>query len=320
MKKLFFALVAAVLLTSCGTGIYEIAATGKPYEVLVVADRNIWNGATGDTIRSMMSQEVDWVNQPEPIFDLLSMAPQGLNELMRRHRNMILIKIDQKVDSTSLIASFDRWATGQVVMDVTSPSDSAAAQYMSQNGKTLVAWLEKLERDRMSERGKKYNDSKLTELVRQKFGFTMFIPQGYRLRNDTTNFLWISYEMPLASQGLAIYTFPRVNGKFDPLARRNEAVALIPGPSNGSYMATDTIFKPELSSFNINGRDWSEIRGFWNVKNDFMGGPFINYVTYDSLNNRYIAIDMYVLSPSVKYPKRNYIRQLESLMMNVKVN
>ncbi|MEG0602500.1 MAG: DUF4837 family protein [Mucinivorans sp.] len=315
-----FSLIALIFCASCGTGIYEIAATGKPYEVLVVADRPLWDGATGDTIRALMNKEVEWVNQPEPIFDLLNMAPQGLNDLMRRHRNLMIINIDPKADSTVLTATFDRWATGQVVMEIVAPSDSSAAQYIHQNGVTLVSWLEKLERDRMSERGKKYSDPSLSELIKNKFGFTMDIPQGYRVRNDTTNFLWISYEMPLASQGLAIYTFPRLRGKLNILAERNLAVAQIPGPSVGSYMSTDTTFAPDLRGFNINGRDWNEVRGFWNVKNDFMGGPFINYITLDTINNRYIAIDMYVLSPTIRYPKRNYIRQLESLMMNVKIN
>lgn len=319
MKKFFWVLIAPLVLASCGTEIFEIAVTGKPYEVLVVADKDVWKGSAGDSLRVVMGQEVLWVNQVEPIFDLFTMAPNGLNELSRRHRNMMVIKIDPKADSTSLNATFDKYANGQVIMDIVAPSDSSAAKYISQNGKVIVAWLEKLERDRMSSRGKKYADANLTKLISEKFGFQMYIPTGYRVRNDTTNFLWISYEMPLASQGVVIYTFPRVEGKLDILAERNLAVAQIPGPSDGSFMSTDTTFRPDLKGYLINGREWFEVRGFWNVKNDFMGGPFINYTTLDTASNRYIAVDLYVLSPTIKYPKRNYIRQLEALMMNVTV-
>lgn len=320
MKKLFLLLFSTFILASCGTGVYEIAATGKPYEIFVVAPNELWKGATGDTLRQIMSREVEWINQYEPIFDLFAMPTHALSDMTRRHRNLLIMNLNPAQDSVSLTSEEDKYSTGQVIITLTAPSDSAAANYLSTNGEALVSWLELLERDRMTLRGKKYSDKNLTELIQKKFGFTMYIPTGYRVRKDTTNFLWISYEMPLSSQGLAIYTYPRLGGKLDILAERNLAVAQIPGPSDGSYMTTDTTFRPEITGYKINGRDWNETRGFWNVKNDFMGGPFINYVTYDTLNNRYIAIDMYVLSPSVKYPKRNYIRQLESLMMNVKID
>lgn len=320
MKKLLLTLLAPVLFVSCSTGIYEIAATGKPYEIFVASDRAVWDGAVGDTLRSVFGQEVEWLNQPEPLFDLFNMTPEGMTDLIRRHRNLLIINVNSKSDSTSFTSTKDRWASGQVVVTINSPSAEQAAQYLSENRATIVSWFEILERERMSERAKKYNEATVTQLIKDKFGFSMIIPNGYRVRKDTTNFLWISYEMPLASQGVSIYTFKKKEGKLDLLAERDMAISQIPGPSDGSYMATDTTFHPDLRNYKINGRDWVEIRGFWNVKGDFMGGPFINYVTYDELNERYIAIDMYVLSPTLRYPKRNYIRQLESLMMNVKID
>lgn len=318
MKRLIFlALVAA--LSACGTTVFEPAPAGKPYEVLVVAPRDAWSGALGDSLRAVMSTEVDWVNQPEPIFDLLSTPPEVLTELLRRHRNMISVTIEPQLDSAHMVIERDTWAKGQLIMRLSAPSIESAAMYVHHHQGELIDLLGSVEQVRMKERGRKYSDATLNELIKNKFGFSMQIPKGYRLRVDTTNFLWISNEMPLASQGVLIYTFPRVEGGLNPIAERNLAAAHVPGPSDGSYMSTDTIFRPDLSSLSIDGRRWIESRGFWNVKGDFMGGPFMNYITLDTINNRYIGIDLYVLSPSPKYPKRNYIRQLESLILNVKV-
>lgn len=317
MKKFFLALFAPFILTSCGTDIYEIAITGKPYELLVVTPREVWASSVGDTLKSIFGTEVEWVNQVEPIFDLQNMAPEGFNDLSRRHRNLLMVNIKPQTDSVTFRVTPDKWANNQILITLDAPSDSSAANYLSENRDVIVSWLSNVERDRMASRGKKHSDAKINQLIKDKFGVVMSIPTGYRIRKDTTNFLWVSYEMPLASQGFFIYTFKRKDGKLDILGERNIAAAQIPGPSAGSFMSTDTIFRPEVQGVVLNGREWVEVRGFWNVKGDFMGGPFMDYVTFDKANDRYVAIDMYVLSPSPKYPKRNYIRQLESLMMNV---
>lgn len=319
MKKLFLLLLLSLMFSSCGTGVMDNVASGKPYEVFVVAPKAVWNGVVGDTLRNTFGEEVEWVNQPEPIFDLFSITPAALNNISRVHRNLFIINIDPKVDSTVFSVREDVWASGQVVMDLVGPSDRSIADYWGENGQTITKWLSNVERDRMDKRARQYDEPKLEQMIAEKFGLDINIPRGYTLNNQGENFIWISYEMKLASQGLIIYSFPK-SDSLDLVAERNRAVKAVPGPSDGSYMATDTsYFLPEVRGFEINGRQWAEIRGFWNVKGDFMGGPFINYTTFDKATGRYIAIDMYVSSPSPKYPKRNYIRQLEAIMMSAKI-
>ena len=98
----------------------------------------------------------------------------------------------------------------------------------------------------------------------------------------------------------------------------------IPGPSDGSYMATVTRipnieddgyvdFVPQRKVLKINGKEWIELRGFWDVEHDFMGGPFVSYTTLH--NGKLLTIDCYVYSP--KYGKRNFLRPLEHLVYGV---
>lgn len=321
MKKLFLALVClpTLLLSSCSTSIVEVAASGKPYEIFVIAPKPVWNSIAGDTLRTIMSEEVLWVNQPEPIFDLFNITPEAFNNNVRTHRNLIMLKVDKAADSVTFAAKEDVWVNSQIVIDITAPSDSALANYIGSNASTIVNYLSIVEQNRMKIRAAKYNEKNIEQTISKKFDFKMVIPQGYRVALDTTNFLWITYEMPLASQGIIIYTFakPEQGLKLNLVDERNLAVANVPGPVKGSRMSTDTTFMPESVVRSFDGRAWIETRGFWNVKGDFMGGPFINYTTFDEVNHRYIGIDMYVNSPSPKYPKRNYIRQLESIMLGV---
>ncbi|MDE6499794.1 MAG: DUF4837 family protein, partial [Rikenella sp.] len=102
---------------------------------------------------------------------------------------------------------------------------------------------------------------------------------------------------------------------------RNVAVMQIPGPSDGSYMTTSTAVFPDQKTLTVHGRRWIQLRGFWDVAGDFMGGPFINYTTYDEARKRMLAIDGYVYSPSPNntVPMRDYVRQIEAIFMTVRI-
>ncbi len=330
MKKFvnFFSisLIALVSLftTSCGgsSGLITMGATGNPYEMLVVAPKDVWKGDVGDSIRMVFADEVLWLNQPEPLFDLVNVTPKTLNDIMRRHRNIFIVKSNSAADTVAFSVRQNVWVNGQIVIDLTAPSVAEAAEYIGENGKTILDYLSLVERQRMAVRIKKYNDKKLDELIANKFDFRMYIPQGYRIANDKLpDFLWLTYEMPLSSQGVVIYTFPRPADtlKLNIVEERNKAVMQIPGPVDGSYMTTDMVLYPDSKPVEINGQAWIETRGFWRVEGDFMGGAFINYATYDVKLGKYIAIDLYVYSPSPRYEKRNYLRQLEALMEGVKL-
>ncbi len=327
MKKLlFFALVpffTALWSCSGGTGV-SIAATGKPYEIFVVAQKEQWNGVVGDSLRSIAAEEVLWVNQPEPIFDLYNITPKALNNITKRHRNLIIAMVNPKLDSVQFSTTDNKWADGQVVVEIQAPSDSVMADFIAAKGDELITFFHNLEQNRMATRAARYSAEFIDKTIKDKFDFKMTIPRGYRIANDTTDFLWLTYELPLVSQGVVIYSFDRPAGdtttSLHPVVRRNLAVRQVPGPVPGSYMSSDTVFTPESIMVEIDSTAWIETRGFWNVKGDFMGGPFINYLTLNPKTNRYIGIDLYVYSPSPRYPKRNYIRQMESLMLGVGID
>ncbi len=77
-------------------------------------------------------------------------------------------------------------------------------------------------------------------------------------------------------------------------------------------MTTSTVFAPQYHLLRLEGRLWFEMRGFWDVEGDFMGGPFVSYTTIDEGRNRVVTLDTYVFSP--KHPKRNYVRETEHLL------
>lgn len=324
MKRKIFALlvsaVAAMSLAACDAfhklgNDSTMTAQGAAYEVVVVSNAPVWEGPAGEEIRSVLQQEIPAFNQSEPMWTVLRVLPDGFKNIIAKHRNVIKLLVDDSVEP-AIGVQYDVASHPQTVMIIQAPTQDELARYIEENRENILYVLEKSERDRTLEYANKYYEGALRTIIYEKFGVDMRVPKGYMLRSQSDDFVWISYEHKLASQGFFIYSYPYKGPQSlrteALVAARNKFASRIPGPSDGSYMITYDEFEPLTRAIRINGRLWVEMRGLWDVQNDFMGGPFVSYSTVDTETNRVITLDCYVHSP--QYPKRNYMRPLEHLV------
>ncbi len=335
MKRLFniaIVLLAAVSVIGCRnfntlSNGGKKTAQGSPYEVLVVCQAPEWEGAVGESLRALLERPVEMINQNEPMFNVLRITPNDFKNMLPAHRNILKVLVSPKIETASTAVQYDVEAAPQIVLALQGPTQQSLADYLAANGENLLYVLEMAERDRTIRFAERHEAKALGEIINNTFGIAMKVPQGYDLRSQSDDFVWASYEFPTSSQGFFIYSYP-YQGKgsltADDLVRmRNIFAARIPGPSDGSYMTTvDKLpdaeakeyipFKPEYRTIKIGDRVWIEMRGLWEVENDFMGGPFVSYTTVNERTGKVLTLDCYVYSP--KHGKRNYLRALEHLV------
>lgn len=328
MKTLFRIMLAAAVLTAMAgcdafnslTRSRAQTAQGAPYELIVVCPQAEWTGEVGDTLRAVLTAPIPYLNQTEPLFDVLRVTERGFTGLVANHRNILQILKDPTLTETQVAVQYDVTSEPQIVMTVMGPNDKSLTAFISTNRENLVHVLEKAERDRAVEFARAFSDRAIDAAIKETFGVEMTVPKGYVLAAKEKDFIWARYEYPAASQGFFLYSYP-YEGKesLSPgalLAARNKFAARIPGPSDGSYMTTSEAFEPDYRMFRMEGRLWCEMRGFWDVHGDFMGGPFVSYTTVDTATNRVFTLDCYIYSP--KNHKRNYMRGVEHLLYMVK--
>lgn len=314
---------AAFLLAGCGDGTKEAfkpSSQGAPYEIVVVADHAEWDGAVGDTLRAMFYAPVPMVNRQETMFEVLRTLPNGYRKLITRHPNILIVDFDPKYTEPAIAMGENVNAAPQIVITASAPDEASLMTLVNANRDDIMALLENAERDRDVADARGHTPKQIAELIRTKFGFEMGMGPGYTVRDEKDDFLWLSYETPTGSQGIVIYTYP-FSGVRDfelenLVRRRNEFASLIPGENPGSYMSTNPEFT-ELVFKHINDRQWSELRGFWDVTGDYMGGPYTNYSTLDAPGQRVVAIDFYVYLPNPRLSQRNYRKQLEHYLYTV---
>lgn len=306
-------------------------AQGSPYEVLVVCDGREWESPLGEELRATLEAPVEMLNQVEPMFNVVRITARDFKHLLPSYRNILKVLCSPEIKEAAILAQYDVVASPQIVLTFQGPSTAAMVEYLRQNVESLLQVLEIAERNRTIEYAKKQGAKALEKIVREEFDIEMPISNGYLFRAESDDFVWASNEYPVASQGFFIYTHP-FNGKAsittEALVKaRNDFAKRIPGPSDGSYMTTVkripnieddgyVDFLPQRKVVKINGREWIELRGFWEVERDFMGGPFVSYTTLDERDGELLTIDCYVYSP--KYGKRNFLRPLEHLVYGVK--
>ena len=57
-------------------------------------------------------------------------------------------------------------------------------------------------------------------------------------------------------------------------------------------------------------------KGMWEVKKDFMAGPFVNYKVKDEKNDQWIIVEGFAFAPSLS--KRDYMFELNTIISSFK--
>lgn len=326
-RALLFSLVMliAVSMTACKAfhtlSNNQKAAQGRPYELVVVASQPIWVGELGDSLRSLLAAPIPYLPQQEPEFDVLRTTPDGFKNIVAEHRNILKVLVDEKVQEAAVGVEYDVTAAPQIVLTLQGPSEKAVIDYLAEHGDKLVYAVKMAERDRAIANAKKFGMPGIEQAIKKHFGVEMNVPKGYILAAQSDDFVWARYEYPEASQGFVVYSYPYTSEQELTVKAlveaRNRFVKRIPGPSEGSYMITSPVFEPDVRTFRLEGRLWVEMRGFWDVEGDFMGGPFVSYTTIDTTTGCIFTIDCYVYAPKLPPHKRNLMHGLEHLLYTI---
>lgn len=324
-KWLFLvAMFATTVLTSCNNNkvrekmLPEIS--GAAGEVVLIIEDDVWKSSV-DTILNILCEDVPGLPQSEPMFDLVHIPNSAFTEIFQRHRNIVMCKI--MPDSTpSITVAHDIWAKPQTIIKINASSATEFDNIICQNRDKLVGVLLKAEQDRIIRNYSTFPDRGVQSRLEKSCGINMTIPKGYTYDMDTNNFVWISHETPEISQGIFVYYYDYTDTLAFTRDRlidmRNQMTRkYVGGPSENSHMTT-VMFEDVTTfrSYSLHGIYTAELRGLWETKGDFMGGPFVSISQYDEKRNRIVTVDGYVYAG--KKDKRNYMRQVEAILSTMK--
>lgn len=67
------------------------SAKGEKAEIILVMDSVQWKGSLGEEVRTVFTAETPGLTQPEPLFTLRFIQPFAFQNILRQHKNVVLI-------------------------------------------------------------------------------------------------------------------------------------------------------------------------------------------------------------------------------------
>ncbi|AUP79403.1 DUF4837 family protein [Flavivirga eckloniae] len=324
MRHILF-LVSILFVISCGDkkpseGKFLLDSSGNINNVSVVVDNQLWKGSVGEAMRKVLAKPIYGLPQDEPTFTISQIPPPVFSGFVTKNRT--ILKVEPNKEAGIKILE-DVYAKPQKVIVVSGKTKQDIIDLITENEAKIIETFRNTEiAERQRQMAKSPHKFKS---IQEKLGLSIKFQSIYRIAKETDNFFWIRKDITTGTTNLIIYELPynaikRNDSVVNQIIRIRDSIGKvhIEGPVEGSYLVTENAYTPFHGETILNNKPTLETKGIWDIKNAFMGGPFINYAIEDKTNNRWVVIEGFAFAPSVE--KRNYMLELEAIIKSVKID
>ena len=319
-------------------------ALGVMNEIVVLADDKVWETDVQDTFMYYFASPYPIMPAPEPLFDIRHFSIFELegDALRKELRTYVVLADLSDPDSQAArmtkndlgeeainkfytdpnyftTAGLDKWAKGQLVVYIMGKNQADLAANIIRAFPRIAERIRKHDLEQL--RAQTYVHGKANQVasvINETFGLKMDVPGDFQLAIKEDNFIWIRKDTRDLTSNIAIRTYPYKDAaqleKESIIDMRDRLGLKIEGSTLGSYMQTNAVDLP-VYTYNkeLDGRFAIESRGIWEMTEDFLGGPFINYAIING--DKIYLIDAFVYAPGKD--KRDYVQQLELVVSSL---
>jgi hypothetical protein len=290
----------------------------KLNSLTVIINDQLWNGEIGDSLRKKFAAPIEGLPQEEPLFTIDQFPTKVLNGFESSSRNIMIIKIDEK---NSYRIEKDEFGSPQTVIHISGNSIEEIINKIENNYDFLLRTFKKAEIAHTREIIEK---SLLDDApIQKKFKISLNVPSSYKYAKRTPSFLWLKKETLSGNNSLLIYQVPvskimKNNDQINNIIGIRDSIGrtYIHSKIQNSQMITEESYAPYFFKTTVAGKSTFQTKGTWEIKGDYMSGPFNNYAIYDNVNNRFLVIEGFCYAPSTS--KRDLMHELETIIKSVR--
>ena len=332
---LLLLLSPTAFLTNCSgdqynENIFKSTATGAPGKILIVLEKKYWGSDLEKVIIEHFQRDITTLPQPEKTFSIEISARKSFTKELKRNHTIVIFDIGDRANNRNARleeATQDMWSIGQVVYKFRASNQKNATALFLLKVDQLIGELNENSRNKLMREYEFKGSAAVVNQLSEIQKLSISVPSDMTVDENQEGFAWLKrFRTKFADnkkheiqQGIIIYSYPYIEDSTFTLdyqiAKRDSIFKYsVPGPTEGSYMATELRFgmQPEFSQKMINGTYVFEMRGLWRVEGDLMGGPFLSICMFDEPNNRIVTIEGYVYAPH--FEKREYLREMEAMV------
>ena len=311
-------------------------AVGGYSTINIIADQNLWDYGLKKYVEPIFTKEIEGLLNKEPEFDIHTIRSKAFNRLFQRQRFILMFVSSNKINSEVVTVKKDVYAKGQIIVQVSGKSEKDAIKVFNQNKAKIFTLLDNHRTSIIQQLAKSKNNKPLEKQLSNSQGINLVIPQSYNLALDTTNFFYMTKKAKIKCEkfnhgncyiqtGIFTYFFDYSSQEiFTPnkfIAMRDSITKLyIEGSSQNdslrSYMKVYKELPISTENINLKGKYGYKVKGWWDLQNGTMGGPFVSVAYVDELRNRVIVSDAFVFGPN--FNKRRFIKELEAICLSIR--
>ena len=310
--------LVVLILFSCDKEVknFKPQSSGRINSISVIIDKSSWDGKIGDAIREKYASEFVGLPQVEEAFTLNYIPYEAFTGFGRTARNVIYIN-KKKQDKPRMIR--DRYARPQLFLEVSGLDNESIIKGILSSFEFSSTQFQNGE---ITENKNRILNSLLKDTGLDSLNISLKIPSAYSVFKNELETVWLQKPLKNGTSNLIIkdlnsfvYDFEKINLNDVVSLRDSIGKEFSPGRVENSYMITEKEYLPYISYQSVNGFEAIETRGTWEVKGDYMGGPFINYIIKDTLNKSLLYVEGFVFSPSQR--KRDKMIELEAVIKSM---
>ena len=349
--KVFAALVFIFQLLSCDQ-LFDssVNATGKVGEILVVCEDDVWNSPVQKVLDSGLTKFIMPYFPDVVTFELVHRTNEKFEGAIKRHRNILFVKIDPSCKSPNGEVKYRRdvWSRRQLIVDITARTKEDIIKLCENKLSKVHKTFDDMEWNRIRMYFADKQNSYLNKDIAKNFGIHIDLPDASNIVSSRTNFFRIA--LPIASRpiefvgigqqdmghihsGIMIYQYPYVDSEQmtlkNLLAARDTMLRYnMPHETEGLYMGTQYIkspinIYPEMSeTYNYNGTiKGVEMRGMFVFKGlpiHTTGGAFWAFHFVHPKTKKIVCISGYVDAPSTT-SWTHFLREIEAIWKSVTI-
>ncbi|MFP9097502.1 DUF4837 family protein [Flavobacterium sp. RHBU_24] len=317
-------IVALALLISCTFSckkdtVAKAVSEGNLNEVNIIMSDALWNGQVGDSLRKKFAAPVDGLTQEEPLFTLNQYRGQAfdVDGDIKKGRNIIFVEKGDSINQGYRYRQ-NNYCTPQNVFTISGKNTPELLEAIRMYSDEIIKAIH-LGEIAVSQKRNVAEGLIDSTFFMKRYGIKMQVPVSYRFALKNEVFTWLKKEIPGGNTSVLLYKVPYTTLERNKemlnniIAMRDSIGSLyIHGREADTYMITEQAYSPSMFMTSFKDHGAFETRGNWEMKNDFMGGPFINYAIRDDKHGNYLVIEGFIYSPSS--PKRDLILELESII------
>ena len=318
-KAHFLCVLLSVVLVSCLKKEANLPrkTSGAINTISVIIEDQLWNGEVGDSIRNKFASPVIGLPEEEPLFTINQFPIQLLEGFTTASRAIIIVK---KAAENKFEIKKNQYASPQNVFHISGKTAVEILQLLEEHSPEIIRHIKQAE----ILESQRINQKALLPagLFKKQFQLSIQVPSNFEQVMRKPNFVWFKKNSISGSSSLLLYQLPLNTIRTSTistaiLSMRDSIGKYIQGTEPQTFMISETGYTPYFFKSTLDHRLAYETRGTWQLQNDYMSGPFINYTIVDSINKRLVVLEGFCYSPSKE--KRDVMHELDAIMHSVHV-